>query len=565
MTYNHNSFSGGLGMPGSGFASRGKGAHIKRLSVAPPAKIPTIDENQQIKPGPTPRTSRSHMLAGLRTAPKSPTFPTSAPPTQVQHQVPQTGGGLSASRYATSQDNGSSQALPKTATGVSFPKSQQVRYNPQNGPSLYSPDQVLPPPQIQIGGEDENSCMDPQVYEDLLRTNQHLAQQQARLQQQLREVTAAAQQFQGLNVGNGPSQYQQLNGQPQMMPDMGFYSQQLQQQLQPTLTPIPGQPGTYMVYYPMTGQYGYFVDQNGQRNQQVMQTPIGHLDLSNSPPPLTPTFHAQVSPPPEESPTPASIYRNVSPPKPSHSPPQDVVALPPPSANAFRAGHRKALSLMPTDSQGPANNFDAPKTGGLKSAGFPVTPMTGTFGPGQGRAGEHPIRQPRGPPSLEELIAKPTSKVEGSKNFATRQRRRAVHNLVRAGLERRTASRNDGSVASADSMTPTSEIEIRFSSDDDIDSVGSGSGSLSGKRSLGSLRAVANGAIGSERKELRERSRERSSPNRNFTTNSLSSDEGATVGGKLVEVQSAESKSQERRKTPLLVLTSAEKRKSSIF
>ena len=70
-----------------------------------------------------------------------------------------------------------------------------------------------------------------------------------------------------------------------------------------------------------------------------------------------------------------------------------------------------------------------------------MTPMTGTFGPGQARAGDHPIRQPRGPPSLEELVAKPTSNHEGSKNFVTRQRRRAVNNLVKAGLERRGASR----------------------------------------------------------------------------------------------------------------------------
>ena len=193
--------------------------------------------------------------------------------------------------------------------------------------------------------------------------------------------------------------------------------------------------------------------------------------------------------------------------------------------------------------------------------------MSGTFGPGQARAGEHPIRQPRGPPSLEELVAKPTAKHEGSKNFATRQRRRAVHNLVRAGLERRGASRGSGSVDSLGSMTPASECEISFSvsSDNDTDSIGSGSGSLSGKPSLGSLRAAANGAIGSERKELKERSRERNlTDNTNFTTASISSDEGATIGGRLVEVKAEESKAvDERRRMPLLVLNQAEKRKSS--
>lgn len=205
---------------------------------------------------------------------------------------------------------------------------------------------------------------------------------------------------------------------------------------------------------------------------------------------------------------------------------------------------------------------DGLKSGTPKSAGFPQTPMTGTFGPGQARAGEHPIRQPRGPPSLEELVAKPTTKFEGSKNFATRQRRRAVHNLVRAGMERRVASRGSGSIDSVGSMTPSSEKEITFSisSDNDSDSANSRSGSLSGKPSIGSLRAAANGAIGSERKELKERSRERSSAHSSYTSSSISSEESLLIGGKLAEVRA-----DERRKTPLLVLTNAEKRKSSLF
>lgn len=196
--------------------------------------------------------------------------------------------------------------------------------------------------------------------------------------------------------------------------------------------------------------------------------------------------------------------------------------------------------------------------------------MTGTFGPGQARAGDHPIRQPRGPPSLEELIAKPTSKHEGSKNFATRQRRRAVNNLVRAGIERRGASRGSGSMDSLGSMTPASEGDMTFSvpSDGESDSIKSGSGSLSGKPSLGSLRAVASGAIGSE---MKERSRERNStgtPPAGFSSaTSVSSEEGFGLGGKMMEVKLKESSKVEceRRQAPLLVLTSAEKRKSSLF
>ncbi|MCJ1255162.1 hypothetical protein MMC24_002978 [Lignoscripta atroalba] len=557
MTYNHNSFSGGLGLPGSGFASRGKGTHIKRLSVAPPAKISTIDENNQAQPNPTPRTSRSHLLAGLRTAPKSATFPTSAPATQLQQRT-----GLDGSRYADTQNNFAARGFPQTATGASFPYSHQNRFNANNTASMYSnSQQILTPPAIQVSGDEGDPYMDPNVYADLLRTNQYLAQQQMRLQQQLREVTAAAQQVQEMNLGHGSTQYQQYAQSPLMSNMGGLYNQQLQNEVQPVIQAIPNQPGVYAVYYPMTGQYKYFVDQNAQQLQQESQQTISNLELSQSPPPPTPTFRAQVSPPPP-SPNP---YRSGSPPKASSSPPQDVNPLPPPSANAFRPGHRKALSLANGSNSNFSNVSDAPKTGGIKSAGFPQTPMTGTFGPGQARAGEHPVRQPRGPPSLEELVAKPTAKCEGSKNFATRQRRRAVHNLVRAGMERRTVSRDNGSFGSAGSMTPASEGEISIS-DNDCDSVGSGSASLSGEPSVGVLPAAANGAIGSERKEMKERSRERSSLDSTLTTTSVSSEEGTTIGGKLVEVKMEESKTgDERRKTPLLVLTSAEKRKSSIF
>jgi len=197
-----------------------------------------------------------------------------------------------------------------------------------------------------------------------------------------------------------------------------------------------------------------------------------------------------------------------------------------------------------------------------KTSGYVQTPMTGTFGPGQGRAGEHPVRQPRGPPSLDELLAKPTSKHDGSKNFATRQRRRAVHSLVRAGMERRGAR----GPPSSGSLTPVSENDPSFSSDNDSDSIGSGN--LSGKPSIGSLRAAANGAIGSERaKERKSQSLERNSNGTRFSTASLSSEEGIAVGGKIVEIKKENSDVviAGGLKTPMLVLSSAEKRSSSVF
>lgn len=561
MTYNPNFFNNGLGVPTSGFASRGKGSHIRRLSVAPPPNISTINETLQSQPNPTPRTSRSHLLAGLRTAPKSPTFPTSAPPTQLQQHF-----GLESSRYAGNENLQSGRGMPQTATGASFPSNTYNRYSTSSERQMYSrPEQVLAPPAISVDGEQGDSQMDPNVYAELVATNQHLAQQQMRLQQQLINVTAAAQQFQEMSISNNNNfgQQQRYVQSPIMSlsPSMSLYNQQLQNGLQPVIQAMPNQPGLYTVYNPMTGQHGYFMDQSTQQDQYASQGPILNQDLSHSPPPPTPTFRAQISPPPESILNPLSSYRSGTPPKATPSPPQDINPLPPPSANAFRRGHKKSFSSVSGLSSLSMQN-DGLKSGIPKSAGFPQTPMTGTFGPGQARAGEHPIRQPRGPPSLEELVAKPTTKFEGSKNFATRQRRRAVHNLVRAGMERRVASRGSGSIDSVGSMTPSSEKEITFSisSDNDSDSANSRSGSLSGKPSIGSLRAAANGAIGSERKELKERSRERSSAGSSYTSSSISSEESLLIGGKLAEVRA-----DARRKTPLLVLTNAEKRKSSLF
>ena len=548
MTYN-NSFNGGIGLPTSGFASRGKASNVKRLSVTTAPKMGTIDETQSAQP----RTSRSHLLAGLRTAPKSPAVPASAPPTQLLQP-----GGFGDSNF-TYQRQYLHQDAPKSATGGTFPNNYQSPRNAVHHGHNYTPSQVLAPPSIEIGGEIDDGFMDPAVYDDLLRTNHHLAQQQQRLQQQLINVTAAAKQFQNLNLGQQQPQYTQN----QMSPLTSVYNQQLQQGVQPIVEAVHGQPGFFLVYNPLTGQQSYFFDQASQQQALNQQTYAQNFELSHSPPPPTPTFRAEVSPP-TETPSPAPLssnWRSQTPPKISPSPPREEhTPLPPPSANAFRPSHRKNNLSLANTALTPAT--DAPKTGGLRSAGFPATPMSGTFGPGQAREGEHPIRQPRGPPSLEELQAKPTSKYEGSKNFATRQRRRAVNNLVKAGIERRGASRAAGSMD--DVVTPTSEPEISFSVSSDNESVRSGSASLSGKPSLGSLRPSLVGAIGSERAVLKERSRERSSID-SYTASSVSSDDGFSLGGKFMEVKTEPAKEDNSRKSTLAVLANAEKRRSMIY
>lgn len=560
MTYSHhNSFANGLGVPGTGFASRGKGTHIKRLSVAPPSQITTIDETQPTNP--TPRTSRSHLLAGLRTAPKSPTFPSSAPPNQLQHY------GAAQSRHAAKGLADGVRGLPHTAMGTIFPGGQYDQRSMAGQTQLYSlPEQVLAPPALHVGGTNDEAAMDPEFYAELVATNQYLAQQQMRLQQQLINVTAAANQLQGMNLNGGILQQQAQYVQSPMMMNAGYYNQQLQNGLQPIIQAVPNQPGVYSIYNPINGQHGYVVD-NIPRAQPVSPPTILNTELSHSPPPLTPTFRAEVSPPPDSS-TPVAARRSKSPPK-SSSPPSTVAeSLPPPSENAFRPSHKKASSFASGFGEFKPGAHEGPKSTLPRSAGFPQTPMTGTFGPGQSRVGDHPIRQPRGPPSLEELIAKPTAKHEGSKNFATRQRRAAVHNLVRAGMERRGASRGSGSFDSISSTTPASESEITFSisSDNDSDGLGSHPSSLSGKPSIGSLRSTTIGAIGSERKEMTERSRDRNSTGGGLSAGSVSSEEGTALGGKLVELKADEANGMdERRKTPLLVLTNAEKRKSSVF
>ena len=562
MTYNQNNIGNGLGMPGSGFASRGKGSHLKRLNFTPPSKISTIDENNPAQP----RTSRSHMLAGLRTAPRSSTLPMTAP-SQMDQQFD------NKPRYIGNEPSFTPRGMPQTATGSVFPQTFQTRHQgSQSGmaPGYSKPEHVLAPPTIHIGDEDGNTQIDPGYYDELVRINQRLAQQQQQLQQQLIDATAAAQQAAAAQQFY-PAPLQRQYSLPTQ--SLGYYNQQVQQRLQqtakqnypPFVTAIPGQAGLYAIYNQNSGQMDYFVDPKFQQSHAQIQNGFANFDMSHSPPPPTPTFRAEVSPPPE-SPTQVNGLRNPSPPRATPSPPRESVSpLPPPSATAFKAAHRKGpsgLSLIQSQSvSSPAASEVATPTGS-KFSGVPQTPMTGTFGPGQNRSGEHPIRQPRGPPALEELLSKPTAKHEGSKNFATRQRRRAVHNLVRAGLERRATSRGHGSIDSLESSTPASESEITFSisSEGDSDSVG-GSASLLGQSTAGDPYAgLINTAIGSERKEFRERSQERGGNDSLFL--SPTSETPNPFDRKLIL---AKDDSSERRRAPLLALSSAEKRKSSTF
>ncbi|KAJ9630960.1 hypothetical protein H2203_001488 [Taxawa tesnikishii (nom. ined.)] len=517
MTYNGFP-SAGLGVPGSGFASRGnRGANPKRLSVALPPKVSSINENQVDNP--TPRTSRSHLLAGLRTAPKTPSVPASAPYNQTQHQAQ----GLAASKWADNGYNTYNQGVPQTATGAAFPNNN---YGMNAGHQMYSlPEQVLAPPTY-YGQDDE---MDPNVLEQLQLTGMFLAQRQQQLQQQLANITAAANQFQGLNLNTNLMRQQTHQQSPMtpMTPQNGFYGQQ--QQIQSPIE-VAGQPGVYLVYNPMTGQYQYAMDTAVQQQAaQSMMSPVSQGSaifgsLPSSPPQYdspTPAFRAEISPPPTEKPTPMSS-RSITPPKKSPSPP-----------SALSHASSLALGNNNTVSDGPKTSTAA--TFGSARSVFPPTPMTATFAPGAGRAGEHPIRQPRNPPNIEELVAAPTSKHEGSKNFATRQRRRALDSLVRAGSFRRGVSRSSNA-------SPVSEGSAAFFDGEGVSRIQS--------------------PIGSERQMKRNSQDSLEAPSSAVQTPASEYSEFETPS-KQPPVPAQQG--QERRRMMMGLLNAAEKRKSGIF
>ncbi|KAI1653839.1 hypothetical protein F4813DRAFT_241265 [Daldinia decipiens] len=551
----HNGFTSptGLGMPTGGLASRrGGGQNIKPLSFES-MKTSTDPKDNGV---PTPRTSRSHLLAGLRTAPKSATAtsfaasPTSTVPPARVH------GRDGAGNMYGSQDGmygGPKTSLPRLAT-------QQQSYNPMMSSSQqhYTAEQILAPPELHLD-EQVQDQMDPSLYAQLVATNMYLAQQQQRLQQQLLSVQAAAQQFQAMSLSGQSVLQQQM-----ALQNLYQQQQQLKNLQQSMANPMQIQQSLFP-YYDATGQQMFYVNQNATQirnvGNYVDRTPgtpqgYGHSQANNGTP------RVQVSPPPMESAPP--VYRTTSPPK-----KVEIIAeptpLPPPSANAFRRGHKKSSSLANGNKGLSLSMDDSPKSAGPKTASFPLTPMTnGGYGPGQGRAGEHPIRQPRGPPALDELKAKPTAKHEGSKNFAQRTRRSAVHNLVKAGMVRRK-----GTGSSCGSMSPVSESAEEVCTpltDNESDSGRSGSGSLSGdaEPSLASSRTSTSGswgAIGSDRPGSRQKSRK--------SVDSLSS--GGDSEGSFASVfkngsqRSSKTESIDgQRKAPMLVLTSAEKRKGSV-
>jgi hypothetical protein len=570
MTSNFN--AGQMGLPTSGLASRRGGQNIKPLS------FDTLNAATERETVPTPRTSRGHLLAGLRTAPKSAAaaaFPAS--PTSLASPTPMFGrNNIAHHAYANPQANayggGPKTALPALASQQGFGSLMGMSQH-------YTPEQVLAPPQIRIDEHEQ----DPQLYAQLVATNAYLAQQQQQLQQQLLNVQAAAQQLQGLSIS--PVAQQQMQQQQMALYQQQQHLRNIQQQM--ALSAMGAQPNIYAYVDPATGQQTYYVDQSAAAAAAQLQSRYAmdqaHAQAHHAQaqaaahayqqmPQSAATPRVQVSPPPEHH---ASPFRSNSPPK-RYESPSEHTPLPPPSANAFRRGHKKASSLAVNSSLTVSTNDAAPKSAGPRSVAFPLTPLTGGFAPGHGRAGEHPVRQPRGPPPFDELSAKPTARHEGSKNFAARTRRSAVHNLVRAGLERRK-----GTGSSSGSMSPVSETAEDSTTpitDNESDSGHSGSGSLSGdvECSLPSSRTSTSGswgAIGSDRPGSRQKARKSVDSISSATSGCESDTNTGSANGSGSSFASVFKHGAQRaakgadaaetpRKSHMLVLTSADKRKA---
>jgi hypothetical protein len=458
------------------FGSRGKGSHLRNITVG----IGATPENQPVQ---TPRSARSALLAGLRTAPKtSNPMPASAAVEQAYDN----------SRYAGI-----------TTPSMGYGQNSHV----QSHPRLPTPPSVVPSPSIQVNDGDIDE-FDQEAYHQMqliMAQNAYFSH----VQQQL----AAAQKVQQLQQQLAQLQMQansSYSATPPMSPGMGLgnmtglyngaamYSQFNQYQQQ-----------QHQQQYAQNHNYGtYNQYQQPLQQQHTQSIPIAHVEVS----PPTPIDN-QVSPP--------NILMVSNRDSHSRSPPKLNLQQSNPATAAFRRGHRKTSSLSHSTVLNDSDVAEGPKTSLPSLSRLPSTPTTATFGPGHA-SGTHPLRQPRGPPSIEELKAKPTSKDEGSKNFATRQRRRAISRLVSAGIERRSARTASGTGSAGGTMTPVSE----------------------------------NGAFSFETESVGSSSETRHSL-REYDNNS-SSDEGSVTS-------KVSARGASQYKAPSLILSAAEKRKSALF
>ncbi|KAK6339524.1 hypothetical protein TWF718_008931 [Orbilia javanica] len=443
-------------LPNGFSASRGKPDAVNKIPIP---TLPTIsaslydDPNALFPQTPTSRSSgRAQLLAGLRTAPKTPTgsehtgivpldgdfqgdtmhhgagnlnFLMNRNERSFGHELPRHQSAhsahLHAARSSLSQDH---------FNNLQFSSFGGLPTPPTSSHYLYQGDQDY----------------EAKAYAELLARNISLAQQQQqqqhfiqqlRLAQQTQQLQQIHQQMQPLQIQSTMSQ---ALGTPPISP--AIYS--------PTVS---NQPQLHSLYGSNTAAnvQSYTTSQQNRPKQGGFSVPIPSEQMALTS--MTSQLRISPSPPLTRSTARTPSSRSTPSPTKEFNAPERVVTKktpspPPVSTSTFRRGHKKCISLSGCTNMNPAID-GGPKTSIPRLSGVPSTPLNSTFG---GR-GDHPIRQPRGPPALEEVVAKPTAKHEGSKNFSSRQRRRALTKLVNAGLERRGTK----PVGPVSSMMPVSE------------------------------------------------------------------------------------------------------------
>lgn len=493
------------------YGSRGKGSHLRNISVT---GTPSSSENQ---PVPTPKTARSQLLAGLRTAPKTPTPSSAADHGYDNHDSRYTGisVGWSGLNTGNTSMGPRGQRLPTPPTS----SSPAIQVNDGDVEEYEWFDEL----NSKMGGIMLNQSAQVAHYQSQISAAakvQQLQHQLAQLQMQQAAYSATPPMSPGLAMyGNNANGYSQYNNNPQYQygTQGGNFVQQLtMQQLQHVyqlqqiqLQHQAQQAAALQIREQQIREY------QAQRQQQQQQQQREHQYQQ-------PIAQVEVNPPNNRSRSPPKLNLQQS----SNS--INNAQAPSAAANSsaaagFRRGHRKASSLSTCTIVNNTEIAEAPKTSLPNLNNIPTTPMTATFAPGHA-SGTHPTRQPRGPPSIEELKAKPTSKDEGSKNFATRQRRRAVSKLVSASTERRTARSTSGTASAGGTMTPVSENEdFTFQ---ETESVASGQG------------------------------RNSRQSQRDDNSNNNSSDEGSANSGNRLGKKSLR---------PVLAQTATDKRRSAMF
>ncbi|KAK6513288.1 hypothetical protein TWF281_004930 [Arthrobotrys megalospora] len=456
-SFQQHQLSGNMLANGFG-ASRGKPDAVNKIPIP---TLPTIsaslydDPNALFPPTPTARTSgRAQLLAGLRTAPKTPTgseHPGLGPFDGEFQNETQSGVGhlnflMNRNERAFGHDLPRHQPAHSAHLHAARSSLTQDHFNNIQ----FSTFGGLPTPPtsshyLYQGDQDYEA----KAYADLLARNMSLAQQQQQQQhliQQLR-IAQQTQQLQQIHQQMQPLQIQstisQAFGTPPISP--AVYSPTVSSHPQIHSMYNPNAQANTQSYIPQQvrpKQPGFSAQAQPEQNSLSAMT--SQLRISPSPPLARPVARAPSS---RSTPSPTKEFN-----APDRVAAKKTPSPPPASISTFRRGHKKCISLSGCNSSmNPALADGGPKTSIPRLSGVPSTPLNSTFG---GR-GDHPIRQPRGPPALEEVIAKPTAKHEGSKNFSSRQRRRALTKLVNAGLERRGTKQTAPSAPMT--MTPVSE------------------------------------------------------------------------------------------------------------